>query len=133
MAPIPKVLTGVFVIILVVSFVVLYLLSRPAPQKSTKGVVIDKQFQPAHQETEYKVSSWRSVMQLQSGPTKISVQKPDRYILTIELQDGTKRQATYPTYKERGEKISIGQELDLVYIERHIPFITNYLTIISIK
>jgi len=133
MAPIPKVLTGVFVAIFVIAFFILYLLSRPAVQKTAKGVVVSKEFQAAHVEKENRFSSWRSIAQLQSGPTETSVQKPDRYILTIEFQDGTKRQATYPTLKDRGEKINVGQELDLVYVERHIPFIINSLIIISIK
>src|SRR5262249_38704200 len=106
-------------IFLVVAMGSWYFLARPLPQKTSTGVITSRAFQPAEQVKKLIPRTNRS---LEEQPREIKHSLPDRYTFAIRL-DQDQADIRYTVAVVGMEKVQIGQQVQVVYLERHIPFV----------
>jgi hypothetical protein len=99
--------------------VIWYGLVRPVPEKSGGAIIINRTFQAAEK---VERSASRTTRSLDRYPQELKYMLPDRYVLDIRLDNKN----TIVRFWEPAlplQNVEIGQHVNVVYLERGIPFI----------
>ena len=105
-----------------------YFLVRPVPEKTTTATIITRTFQSA-ETVEKKMA--RTSRSLEEPPREITYTLPDRYVFSLRLEDGTEVGYTAPALGL--EQVQAGQRVQVVYLERNIPFFGRRVFIKTMK
>jgi hypothetical protein len=115
----PYIALPIALILLIFAGTIWYVLVRPVPEKSGIGVITNRIFQAAEEVVE---SVPRTTRSLDQYPKETRYTLPDRYNLEIRLENENAI-VHFWVPALPSQNIEIGQNVNVVYLERGIPFV----------
>lgn len=106
-------------ILVIFAGVVWYALVRPVAEKSGTGIITDRTFRAAER---VERSTPQTIRSLDRYPQELKYRLPDRYVLDIRLENKN-RIVRFWVPALPSQSVEIGQRVNVVYLERRIPFL----------
>lgn len=117
------------IVVILLAGAIWYFLVRPLPEKISTGTITTRAFQPAERVEKVIPRANRS---LEEPPREIKYNLPDRYTFGIRL-DHDQADISYTVAMAGMEKVQSGQRVQVIYLERRIPFVGRKIFVKSMK
>ena len=124
----PYIAAPIVVIALAAAILIWYALVRPVPETISSGVITDRTFR-SEQIVEKSVP--RSFRNIEHYPLHKKYTLPDRCVYQIRLED-KRMEVSFSMPAFEGQELAVGQRVQVVYIERSIPFLWEKIYVKSI-